>query len=164
MTTEAPLSTRSTYTLRLKGEPDGARFAFRFLSGREQIALAEKLDADDQALRGGDEKPPGWVTRHIVAAFESLRLAGLRGWEGVIDRATDLPRPFADEAIEDVLSWQQAEELAYAALAWRPPAELAKNSARPSPSGAAACANDAPGRLATADDAPSGPTPTSPSN
>jgi len=139
-----PVSRDSTYTTTLRDEPDGPRFRFRHLTGREQIALAQKLDEIDRRLKDTGPKPPGWVTTHIVAAFAALRLAGLCGWEGVLDIGRDRERPFADKAVEDVLSWQQAEELAYGALSWRPPAELAKNSERPSPSGAAASANDAP--------------------
>ena len=108
-----------------KDEATRPAFVFRYLSGREQKALAVALGAIENVPSG---------LAGIEAWFTALRVAGLVDWR-------NCGQPFDDDALEDVLRFAEAEELAYGALAHRPDRGDLKNS--PSPSDSPADGSDA---------------------
>ncbi len=104
-------------------QPDDVpRFAFRFMSGRQQRQIAADLDAF--------ETPGKSASQTLDMAFAILGRM-LVGWRNI--RRDGQPLPFSADAIEDVLSHQDATQLIYAAWGYRQPdpADLG-NSSSPS--------------------------------
>jgi len=114
-----------------------AKFSLRAGSGREQLELADEL-----AQVGQDD-----VAKRIRVAFAAIR-RHLVGWKNVRD-ADGRPVPFDADKIEDVLSWQQAAELAYEVVYGLSADDLG-NSASPRPSGQDASARPDSAGSATA--------------
>ena len=81
----------------------------KHLTGREQWALATALDAF--------EKPPenSGSAEYVNACYELASRAGIVSWE--FTGPDGKPIPFDPARLEDVLQFQEAREIAYAA--WR---------------------------------------------
>ncbi len=112
--------------------PETPRFFFRHLSGREQRTLAEMLDTLETS-----EKTAVAIDRN----FETLRFL-LVGWSSIRDPLQNGQEiPYNPDRVEDVLQYQEAQELVYGVFGWRPNVNFyASQSSTPS-SGSAPPAN-----------------------
>ena len=89
-------------------ESERPTFIFRYLTGREQRKLGEKID---------DFKPSFKNVETIDYLFKILK-EYLVGWENL---------PFDKDKVEDILRWQEAQELVYSTFSYSPQLEILKN-------------------------------------
>ena len=127
------------YTLRCdRDEADPPRFELKYLTGREQLDLADKLDAIGEA---DGEKPPS-SRQGVEDAFRALDGVCV-GWKGLTGRQGVAINPdVLDADLRDAIGYAEALELAYAAFHGMTEHDR-KNSGSRSASGPAAGARDA---------------------
>jgi len=124
-----------------KQDPHRPHFLMRYLTGREQRALAAALDAVENAPKAG------LSAEYVDMWFAAVKLAGVAGHrrENELDGDGFVARVISPENIEDIpgLGYREAHELAYAAFSGAiTPGDLG-NSASPSSSAGVGSANPA---------------------
>ena len=116
-----------------RGEPS---FRFRALSAREGIALLREADQIDDLIDG--KLPSG---ADVFAGELALVKRGLVGWKNLY-RGTE-PVPFALDALDDLVTMQEALELRMAFLRGPLTGDDAKKSKSQSPSSTESSAESA---------------------
>ena len=115
--------------------PGRPTFYFRCLSGRQQrqmAAMLEELEKQESTLAALDK------------SYEILRFV-LVGWENLQDaRKGNETIPYDPQVLEDVLQYQEAQELIYAAWSWRPDVNFSASQSS-SPTASSASPGDAAG-------------------
>ena len=139
-----PLSPGGTFELILKGDqaldekgkplktqpPEAPRFMFRHLSGREQRALAVKLDEMESAEES--------AAVAVDKTFECLAFV-LVGWKNLHDDRKDgAAVPYDPAAADQVLTWREAQELIYRVWGWRPDENFSDSQSNSASAGSAA--------------------------
>ena len=135
-----PLALRPNeiFSLVLRSDQDDAkregprpRFLFRHQTGREQLELADRLDAIEKLK----------TAREAIEGFFGLLRGVLVGWEHLRD-ADGAEIPFDAAKLEDVLTYREAQQLVYRVWGGLDEDDR-KNSASPSATAPAGSANPA---------------------
>ena len=112
-----PLALRKESTVKISLDSDNdipekerPLFVFKNLTGRQQRELAEKLDDFHASMKNVE------TMENVFKIIECY----LVGWENI-------PIEFSKKNIQDVLQWQEAQELIFSFFSYSPRLETLKN-------------------------------------